>query len=34
MFESILAAIREALTGFFTQRVADVISGLFGGLSG
>jgi len=33
MFESILAAIREALTSFATQWITDAISRLFGGLA-
>ena len=34
MFASIFAAIREALTGLFTQKIVDVISSLFGSLLG
>jgi hypothetical protein len=34
MFASIFMAIREALTGLFTQRIVDAIRGLFGGFTG
>ncbi len=34
MFGSVFMAVREALTGLFTQTILDLISGLFGGLLG
>lgn len=34
MFDSIFMAVREALTGLFTAKIFEVISGLFGGLLG
>jgi len=34
MFGSIFAAIRESLMGLFSQKIIDVINGLFGGLQG
>ena len=34
MFNSIFAVIRDTLTGLFSQKIVDVINGLFGGLLG
>ncbi len=34
MFGSIFAAIRESLMGVFSQKIIDIINGLFGGLLG
>ncbi len=34
MFDSIFVAVREALTGLFTQTILELISGLFAGLLG
>lgn len=34
MFDSIFMAVREALTGLFTQKIFEVINGLFGATLG
>jgi hypothetical protein len=34
MFDSIFIAVREALTGLFTARILEVVTGLFSGLLG
>ena len=34
MFASMFATIRESLMGLFSQKIIDVINGLFGGLLG
>lgn len=34
MFDSIFMAVREALTGLFTEMILEVVSGLFRGLLG
>lgn len=34
MFDSVFMAVREALTGLFTAKFLEVVTGLFGGLLG